>query len=130
MNNADMTAVTLGFVRGERDWRSLEDIGVSIALRDGQVAVVGSVPTPIVAKAQDVAAGWLHHADRKDVLRTWAQIVMGAVGLIELDLRETGDEDALKEALWTVSFGGAPTAAMERVARRILVSAKNSAPNP
>ena len=122
LSSSDPIAETLGFVRGEQDWQSLNKIGVSISLRGDQVSVIGSIPSPVVATARDVAAGWLRHADNRDELRRWAQVVMGAVGVIELDFQETGDEDALKDALWKVSFGGSATAAMENLARRILLT--------
>lgn len=117
----DPTEATLAFVRGEQGWRSLERIGVNLSLRGDQLAVVGSIPSPVVVTARDVATGWLRLADHPDELRRWAQVVMGAVSIIELDFQDTGEEDALKDALWQVSFGGAATSVMEHLARRILL---------
>lgn len=122
----DPVKETLSFVRGDQDWRSLAKIGISILVRDDQVSVMGQLSSPILATARDVASGWLRHAGRSDELRMWAQVLMGAVGIIELDLQDTGDEDALKEALWTVSFGGPATVSMEKLARRILLTSERN----
>lgn len=129
-STADPIAETLAFVRGEQDWRSLERIGVSISFRGNRIAVVGGIVNPVIVTARDVATGWLRLVDHRDDLRRWAQVLMGAVSIIELDFQDTGEEDALKDALWQVSFGGAATSAMEHLARRILLTGHGNPPNP
>lgn len=126
----DPIAVTLAFVRGEKDLRDLERIGVNVSLRGDQLSVVGSIPSPTLVTARDVATGWLRLSEQRGELRRWAQVVMGAVSIIELDFQDTGDEDALKDALWQVSFGGSATAEMEHLARRILLRRHGTEPNP
>ena len=119
------------FVRGEYDWRGLEHVGITIALRGDGVVVMDSTQSPVAVSARDVAAGWMHHAGDLPSLREWAQIVMGGIGLIALEFGETRDDEALRDALWTVSFGGQPTPSMENLARRILLRSADSAePQP
>lgn len=126
----DPTQRILGFVRGEHDWRSLEKIGVSISVNGDGVGVFSDPSEPVVVTARDVATGWLRLSNQPEDLRVWAKVLMGAVGLIEFAFQDSGDEDALKDALWTVSFGGRLTRAMENLARRILLTSATRIDEP
>ena len=109
-------------VAGERDWRQLNDFGVTVQVDAAGVKVMGGGAGPVRVGAMELARGWLRHASDETALRAWARFVHGAVGLIELDVDDHPLGEKLLDSLWRISFGEAVEQQMHTIARRVLVT--------
>lgn len=109
-------------VRGDKTWRDLNSLGISVDVSNENVQVFTTLERPVRVSAADVARGWLRHVDNDIELREWARFVHGAVGLIELAFEDHPLGESLLDGLWRISFGEPVPRNVTETARRILVS--------
>jgi hypothetical protein len=107
----------LEVVTGDRHWRDLREVGVSIALSKNRVAILGQPDAPVQVGLLHVAKGWLRHSSNDAALREWARLVHGGVSLVDLDLGESRAADTMRDLLWRVAFGEPITPEMHDAAR-------------
>jgi hypothetical protein len=101
------TDLGLEIIRGDRPLSDVSRLGVTMSMTplffeiDAPRGVEAVLPS-----IDDVATGFLAHLGRKNELREWASVILGAefIDLIALE----GDPDGaeLIEGMWEVSSGG------------------------
>ena len=109
-------------VLGERDWRDLKDLGVTIHMGDAGVTIMGAPVDPIAVGAVELARGWLRHASNERALREWARFLHGAISLVELDVDQHPLGERLLDGLWRLNFGEPVQEEMHEIARRVLIT--------
>jgi len=118
-----MAEAILEVVSGDRHWRDLENVGIPVALADRRVAILGQPRVPVRVNLAQVAGGWLRHSGNERDLREWACLLHAGVSLVDLDLGESAEAEALRDALWRVAFGEEITPEMHARVRRCLIGA-------
>lgn len=114
------TEVILRVVRGERDWRDLSNLGITISFEDEKTHVSNPRGVVAIAGPKDIAAGLIAYRSRPEDLRIWARIILSAVPFLDLSLIEQPAGDLLLDALWDAMFGTAVGEAAFGVAEKLL----------
>ena len=101
----------MAFVRGESNWRSLEELGLQFEF-GAQVRVSVPSGTPVLRpNLTDVAAGYLSQAD-DDARRQWAAVLL-AIDIDFANLEQEGAWPRLLEAIWDASAGAVSQESLE-----------------
>jgi hypothetical protein len=112
-------SLVIGFVRGERSWRELGQIGVSVAAGPGVFNLEADTTLPtVLVEAADVATG-LVASHRLGADSTWAQTLLAATFVDLSELHVTRDGRTLLEAIWDVASGGRMTKRALQAANRL-----------
>lgn len=86
--------------------------------------MLGGLDAPVAISPMDVALGWLRHSENARDLREWAQVVHGAIGLIDLAFDQSAESQTLIDLLWRVSFGERASPEMDALVRAVVVHAE------
>jgi len=100
---ADGRRGLMAFVRGESNWRTLEELGLQIEFGSHVRVSVPSEAPVVRPSLTDVAAGYLSQAD-DDARRQWAAVFL-AIDMDFASLEQERDWPRLLEAIWDASVG-------------------------
>lgn len=102
-------AVVLEFARGERDWRDLELVGLTVSFMDDGCDCDGAGTVVAAPSVRDVAQGFIRHLEAREIdLRRWASVMLAASAVMDLSRLEKHPEgERIISALWDAS-GGEP----------------------
>lgn len=107
MSTASEQEVILGFVLGRRNWRDLEQVGVTVSFMDDGCDCDGKGTIVVAPSPQDIAVGLLRKVkEPASALQRWACVLLAASAVIDLArLEEAPSGNQLLEALWNASAG-------------------------
>lgn len=94
-----------GVVRGERAWSELADIGITVRASGDAIEVRNPRQLSVAVDAKDLSAGILRYKHDPVKVREWATLVLADAISCELRLKEEGEEQALLDVMWDLSFG-------------------------
>jgi hypothetical protein len=119
MRSEDEIAV-LEFIRGERPWTALQDVGITIELEGDHATVNNPYSVVVAAGAADIAQGLLRFAGEPEQMKIWAWIVLAGTSFIEFDLDSHPRGGELLGALWDVGFGDPLRPDLVRLAKDVV----------
>ena len=103
--SARKAEMILEVVRGQRSWKDLGQLGISIRGDGDEYTVENASGIHARAIAKDVAAGLLRFRDAQSDLTEWAKILLIGSSFLELDVEATAEGESLLSSLWDLSFG-------------------------
>ena len=113
--------LVLQFVRGERKWRDLGQVGLTISFMDDGCNCDGSGTVVVAPAVGDVASGLVRMVEGPEVeLRRWASVVLAASAVIDLRALELhSDGERILSTLWDASAGVAVEADLIALGRTL-----------
>ncbi len=100
----EVSVIALDVARGERHWTDLRSVGVDVMRTDAGWKFGAWNRAQIVLTRSEVVQGMAHYRDLPEDAREWASFLLAA------DLYAL-DDDAVSDALWSLSFGDSSAAA-------------------
>lgn len=97
-----MELLILQVIRGEKHWRELESIGISVKFIEDSLHIEDRTKITVKPAIKDVALGFLRHRFSNE-LSTWATVILGLTAINFSEIEQDSVGEKILDALWEAS---------------------------